>query len=112
MACFSDPMVLSVNLRLFSYYYPLSDGLDKLYVGVGSGADFIMYPENDDMESDTTVSITPVLGWKWRALKWLMFDASIGWKFYLVETNNYENIRNYFDDGFQWGLGFKIFFEN
>lgn len=112
MACFSDPLVMTVNLRLFFYYYPLSNGLDKLYVGLGSGTDFMMYPGEDDMQNDMIISITPVLGWKWRALKWLILDALIGWKFYALETNNYEDISSYFHDGFQWGLGFKIFLPN
>ena len=110
MACFSDITVLTVNLQLFFNYYPLSNGLDKLYVGLGCGTDFIMYL--DDVPQDTVISITPLLGWKWKALKFLMIEPFIGWKFYILETNNYEKVKNYSNNGLQWGINIKLFLQN
>jgi hypothetical protein len=109
MACFPDITITIVDLELFLYYYPLGSGLNKLYIGLGSGCGFIMYSDNADIQDDTTISISPLLGWKWRALKSLMIEPFIGWKFYIFRTNNYENIMNYLNGDFQWGIKFKIF---
>jgi hypothetical protein len=111
MVCFSDIIVVTVDLQLFLNCYPLSNGLDKLYIGLGSGCDFFMY-NNEDILQDTTISITPILGWKWKALKFLMIDPFIGWKFYILETNNYEKFNNYLNGGFQWGINLKIYLPN
>jgi hypothetical protein len=110
MSFFSNMMTVTVDVQLFFYYYPLSNGLDKLYVGLGSGCDFIMYPSEDDIPDDTVISIIPLLGWKWKASKYLMIEPFIGWKFYVMETSNYENVNKYLNNGFQWGISFKIFF--
>jgi len=110
MVCFSDITVVTVGLQLFLYYYPLSDGLDKLYVGIGNGCDFILYI--NDTPQDTVISLTPVLGWKWKVLPYLMIEPLIGWKFFVLETNNYENIDRYLNRGFQWGLNFKLYIQN
>jgi hypothetical protein len=89
----------------------LSNGLDKLYIGLGNGTDFIMYP-NKGLEGDTAISMIPVLGWKWKVIQYLMIEPFLGWKFYLIKTNNYENIGNYLDNSFQWGLNIKLFLPN
>jgi hypothetical protein len=110
MVCFSDITAVTVNLQLFLYYYPLSSGLDKLYIGLGNGCDFIMYI--NDMPQDTVISLTPVMGWKWRASPFLMIEPLLGWKFFVSKTNNYENMDRYLNGGFQWGLNFKVFVQN
>jgi hypothetical protein len=109
MTIFSDVTVVTVDLQLFLYYYPLSSGLDKLYVGLGNGCDFIMY--TNGIPQDTAITLTPILGWKWRAFKFLMIEPFIGWKFFLVKTNNYEKVDRYLNEGFQWGLSFKFFLQ-
>jgi hypothetical protein len=112
MVCFLDTTVVTVDIQLFLNYYPLSNGLDKLYIGLGNGCDFIMYQNENNIPQDTAISITPILGWKWRALKYLMVEPFIGWKFYIMETNNYENIKKYLNGGLQWGINLKIFLPN
>jgi hypothetical protein len=113
MVCFSDTTVVTVNIQMFFNYYLLSNGLDKLYFGLGSGCDFIMYPGKDgDDKEDTAISIIPILGWKWKISKYLMIDPFIGWKFYIINSNNYEKVENYLNDGFQWGLNIKIYLQN
>jgi hypothetical protein len=109
MVCFDELTVVTVDILLFINYYPLSNGLDKLYIGLGSGCDFIMYPSTNNISGDTTVSITPILGWKWKALHYLVIEPFIGWRSYLMMTNNYENVKKYLNEGFQWGINFKIF---
>jgi hypothetical protein len=115
MICFSDMTfsnmtVITVGITLFMYYYPLSDGLDKLYVGIGNSTDFLMY--QNDIPQDTVISIIPVLGWKWKALPYLMVEPFIGWKFYINKTDNYKNFDKYANGGFQWGLSLKLFLKN
>jgi hypothetical protein len=112
MACFSDVTAVTVDVQLFFNYYPLSNGLDKLYMGLGSGCDFIMYPKEDDIPDDTVISIIPILGWKWKAIKYLMVEPFVGWKFYVNGTNNYKNVNNYLNNGFQWGINLKILLPN
>jgi len=45
-------------------------------------------------------------------LPYLMIEPFIGWKFFVLKTENYENIDRYLNGGFQWGLGFKLFMQN
>jgi hypothetical protein len=110
MICFSDMTVITVGITLFMYYYPLSDGLDKLYIGIGNSCDFLMY--QNDIPQDTVISIIPVLGWKWKALPYLMVEPFIGWKFYVNKTDNYKYLDKYANGGFQWGLSLKLFLKN
>jgi len=112
MVCFSDIIVVTVGINLFFNYYPLSDGLDKLYIGVGNGCDFLMYPEDDNMPEDTAIFLMPILGWKWKAKSYLMIEPYVGWKFYIMETNNYKEANNYLNYDFQWGINLKFFLKN
>ena len=102
----------SVSISLFSNYYPLSNGLDKLYLSAGGGCDFMNYfgrgnlPENED---DTIIFITPQAGWKFNVSKYLMIDASAGYKFIIDNTENYEKIKDYVNPGMRINLGIKIF---
>jgi hypothetical protein len=103
----------SVNIALFVNYYPLGNGLDKLYLGVGSGCDFMNYfgggevPPNAE---DVLIFITPRIGWKFIPGKYFMIDVSAGYKFVVVDAYNYSEIKRYTNTGPQFGLGFKIFF--
>ena len=110
MACFSDIIVTTVNIKFLSHYYPLSGGLDKLYIGTGVGGDFIMYDNNTAIQGDEAVSLMATIGWKWKALPYLMIDPSIGWKFYVHKTENHEEVGKYLNSGFQWGMGLKFIF--
>jgi hypothetical protein len=108
-----DVYCTSVSLSLFSNYYPLSSGLDKLYVSVGGGCDFMNYfgsGEFPDTAHDTLIHITPQLGWKINALRFLMIDVSTGYKFIITDTQNYNEIKDYVNPGFRFNLGFKVFF--
>jgi hypothetical protein len=112
MAIFSDTTVVAFDSRLLLNFYPLSNGLDKLYIGFGSGCDYFMYPAKNDTPEDIAVSIIAITGWKWRALPYLMIDPFVGWKFYTDITTNYENVKKYVKGGLQWGIIIKLFFPN
>ena len=103
----------SVSISLFSNYYPLSNGLDKLYVSIGGGCDFMNYfgrGELPNTKEDTLIHITPVLGWKFNIHRFLMIDVSTGYKFLITDTQNYKEIKDYINPGFRFNIGFKVFF--
>ena len=103
----------SVNLSLFSNYYPLSNGLDKLYISVGSGCDFMNYfgsGKLPETTNDTFIHITPQLGWKFHVLPFLIIDVSNAYKFIIQNSQNYTEINNYINPGLRFGLNFLIFF--
>ncbi|GBU24411.1 hypothetical protein R83H12_01041 [Fibrobacteria bacterium R8-3-H12] len=109
-----DLYCTSVNLSLFGNYYPLSNGLDKLYLSIGNGSDFMNYFGNavsPESTNDVLIHITPLLGWKFNPFKYLMIDVSTGYKFIISSSQNYNEIKNYVNSGFRYSLGFKIFFK-
>jgi hypothetical protein len=109
-----DVYCTSVNISLSFNYYPFRNGLDKLYIGLGSGGDFMHYfgkgkaPANAE---DILISLTPRMGWKFSILKYFMMDISTGYKFIIVDVDNYQEIKTYTAVGFQFGFGFKIFLD-
>ena len=84
--------------------------MDKLYIGVGTSFGSIRYDKK--MPNDIFSSLTPIIGWKWKILPYLMIDPFIGWNFLIYERNNYEKADKYFNNGFQWGIGCKLFIKN
>ena len=103
----------SVSLSLFGNYYPLSAGLDKLYVRAGGGCDFMNYFGSGEMPEaaeDVLIHITPQLGWKFNATKYLMIDISTGHKFIIDDTQNYKEIKDYVNPGLRFNIGLKLFF--
>jgi hypothetical protein len=110
MVIFSDTTIVAFDSQLLLNFYPLSNGLDKLYIGFGSGCDYFMYPAKNDTPEDIAVSIIVIAGWKWRVLQYLMIEPFVGWKFYTEITTNYESVNKYVKGGFQWGISIKVFF--
>jgi hypothetical protein len=108
MVCFSPITVVTIDQQLFLYYYIFNNGLDKLYLGLGHGGNLFIYPNKENESVDAALSITPILGWKWKISKYLMIDPFIGWQFDILLTNNYENFNKYLNTGFQWGINLKI----
>jgi hypothetical protein len=110
-----DVYCASVSISLFVNYYPFENGLDKLYIGIGNGCDFMNYfgkGETPPNAKDVLIFLTPKLGWKFNVATYLMIDVSAGYKFILGDDYNYHEIKNYTDTGPQFGLGFKLFFPN
>jgi hypothetical protein len=114
MFLFFDKTILTIDQQLFLYYYPLNNGLDKLYIGLGHGGNLFIYPNytHDDGSIDATISITPILGWKWKILRYLMIDPFIKWNFNILLTDTNKNFDSYLDNGFQWGINLKILLPN
>jgi hypothetical protein len=108
-----DVYCTSVNISLFANYYPFGNGLDKLYIGLGNGCDFMNYFGGGEVPSnaeDVLIFITPRLGWKF-TLKYFMLDISYGYKFVVADAYNYREIKRYTNAGPQFGFGFKVFFK-
>jgi hypothetical protein len=108
-----DVYCTSVSISLFANYYPLSNGLDKLYVSVGNGCDFMNYfgkGELPETPEDSLVYITPLLGWKFNVTRFLMIDISTGYKFIIADAENYKAIKDYVNPGFRFNIGFKLLF--
>ena len=104
----------SVNISLFVNYYPFGNGLDKLYIGLGNGCDFMNYFGGGEVPpnaGDILIFITPRIGWKFIAGKYVMIDVSAGYKFVFADEYNYSEIKNYTYSGPQFGFGFRIFFK-
>jgi hypothetical protein len=105
-----DVNCASVNISLFVNYYPFGKGLDKLYIGTGSGGDFMNYfgegilPESGN---DVLISLTPIVGYKFN-LKPLTIDINAGYKFVINESSNYSDVGSYVNQGIQLGLGFNF----
>jgi hypothetical protein len=102
----------SVDLSLYFNYYPLSNGLDKLYLGIGGGCDFMNYFGKGELpptKKDTLIHVTPLLGWKFNIFSFLLVDLFVGYKFLVVDAQNYREIKNYLNPGFRYGIDFLIF---
>jgi len=106
-----DVYSATVSVSLFTNYYPLSNSLDKLYFGIGSGCDFMNYFGKGELPpttKDTLIHITPQLGWKFHVLPFLMIDVSTGYKFMVFNTQNYTGAKDYFSPGLRFDIGLKI----
>jgi len=108
-----DVYCTSVHLSAFVNYYPMGNGLDKSYIGIGIGSDFMNYfgkGEKPDNNEDILVHLTPQTGWKFLVLPYLMIDVSVGYKFIIAGTQNYDEISKYVHPGVRFGLNFYLFF--
>ena len=109
----ADVYCTSVSISLFSNYYPLSSGLDKLYVSIGGGCDFMNYFGSGvlpDPTQDILISFTPLLGWKFYFLQFFMLDISAGYKFVITDTFNYSDVKDYVYSGWRFNIGIKFLF--
>lgn len=101
----------SVDVALFLSVYPFGGGLDKLYFGIGNGADFMNYfgggilPETG---KDTIIFLTPYIGYKLFCFRYVVFDLNIGYRINIVSSNNYYNVYEYLKPGVQFNLGINL----
>jgi hypothetical protein len=109
-----DVYCTSVHFSIFANYYPFGNGLDKLYISVGNGCDFMNYFGSGELPTnalDTLIHITPKIGWKFNIFNYFMIDISAGYKFLIASTQNYNEIEKYVNSGLCFGLSFKILFD-
>ena len=108
----ADRFCTSVSISLFLNYYPLGSGLDKLYVAAGSSADFMNYfgsGVEPASGNDVLLSVIPRAGWKFSPFRFALFDIFVGYKFIIASSENYSDIKDYVNEGIQFGVGTKFF---
>ncbi|MDR1868062.1 MAG: hypothetical protein LBQ77_07340 [Treponema sp.] len=109
-----DVYCTALTTAVFFNYYPFNEGLNKLYIGIGSGCDFLNYfgdGVTPEKSTDTTAFLIPMIGYKYYISKW-MFDVNFGYK--IILTNYYQyNLEDFINTtSIQIGVGFKYFFKN
>ena len=77
-------IVITVGAQLEAHFYPFGRGLDWLYLGAGSGTDFIIY-KNDSgpggRQRDFLATVIGKVGWKQNFFGYVMADMFVGYKF-------------------------------
>lgn len=102
----------TVTFGLAAEYYPLSRSLDKLYLVIGGGLDYIAF--TTDIHSDevktTFISISPALGWKWQINRFVATDIYAGYKYLFVSDDDKlpSDYERYLRHGVTFGVGVKL----
>lgn len=107
----SDTWCNGYETDLSFFCYPFGKGLEWLYAGCGAGTDMLFYSGDDAPETnfDIIFSVMPSIGWKQIFFKNFMVDLSVGYRFIIDNTNNYEDSETLIRSGFQVGVKFNIF---
>lgn len=107
----SDTWCNGYETDLNFFCYPFGKGLEWLYLGCGAGTDMLFYSGEEAPETnfDIIFSVTPSIGWKQIFFKNFMVDLSVGYRFIIDNTNNYEDSETLIRSGFQVGVKFNIF---
>ena len=104
----------SVNFGLAAEYYPLSLSLDKLYLSLGGGFDYLAY-SSDEYGEDAQrefVSLIPELGWKWTVNDYVALDIHAGYKYVFEKQGAVvpSDYGDYLKKGPTAGVGVKVRF--
>ena len=104
----SDIICCTVGVNLDLLFYPFFKGLEGPYVAGRIGTDFVMFP-NSDVENETAIMATPLLGWKFSVKDYVLFDIFCGYRF-LLNKNQFSNekVAEYFGNKFEYGLKVKL----
>lgn len=111
---FSDLKCLTAYTSVFIDYYPMSQQLKKLYVGLGGSVEGFVYLNSvTEIEgSDKTgwvFAISPEVGYKMTAAYGTIIDMYVGYKWtYPINTYFYGSTKDFFGDNLIYG--FKIHF--
>lgn len=103
----------TVNISLLANWYPFYEDLNRLYIGLGSGTDFLNYfgaGVESEAEGDTIIYLESVLGWKEKLFPWLMIDLHAGYNLIVQEPENFPGFTRYGKAGFIPGLTVKLIF--
>ncbi len=102
----------TVNFSLAAEYYPLSNSLDKLYLSLGGGMDYLAYDTSEYGENAQSnfISFISELGWKWRIHENAALDLHAGYKYIFEESDKVipSDYEKYVRKGVIWGVGIKI----
>ena len=104
----------SVNFGLAAEYYPLSLSLDKLYLSLGGGFDYLAYTADEYSEDAQRefVSVIPELGWKWTVNDYVALDIHAGYKYVFEKQGAVvpSDYGDYLKKGPTAGVGVKVRF--
>ena len=104
----------SVNFGLAAEYYPLSLSLDKLYLSLGGGFDYLAYSDDEYSEEAQRefVSVIPELGWKWTVNDYVALDIHAGYKYVFEKQGAVvpSDYGDYLKKGPTAGVGVKVRF--
>ena len=106
-----DAYAADVSISLYASWYPLSNTLDKLYVGVGASTDFVCYFGSDslpDPAEDVLIAVTPIVGWKQNIANVVALDFYGGYSFIVFNSQRFHGTEEYIRSGIQLGIRFKI----
>ena len=104
-----DYNIITVGIELEALFYPFGRGLDRLYLGIAQGCEFLMYPGKADDQNDSAIYILPEIGWKQNFLNYVMLDVFINYRIYLNSDDiNPAVMNNVLDTGFQYGAKIRI----
>lgn len=99
----------SVHFSGFLQLYPFRMGLDRWYLGVGSGIDFFNFFGNglsSGYDWDLLVSVIPITGYK-LYFEHIMFDFSLSYRAIIWELEQLEYIR-YHGAGLRLSVSFSF----
>ena len=106
-----DAYAVDVSISLYASWYPLSRMLDRLYVSVGSSADFVCYFGNDslpDPANEVLVTVTPIVGWKQNIANIVVLDFYGGYSFVVLNSQLFHGTDEYIRSGIQLGVRVKL----
>lgn len=106
-----DFAVTTVGIKLEALFYPFGSGLEKFYLGFGSGSDFLMYDtkdENGGEMKDTIITIYPEIGWKQNFSDFVIADIFFGYRILLNDPKNLSYDLNLVDSGVKYGARLKF----
>ncbi len=103
----------TVNVALLANWYPLYGDMNRLYLGLGCGTDFLNYfgpAVERDADGDTIIYLESVAGWKEILFRRVMLDVHAGYNLILSGAENYPGFTRYGKEGFIPGITVKIIF--
>ena len=110
----SDVYCNTVNVSCIPNIYLLSPELNKLYVGFGSGCDYLQFwGENIDINEnrDFIPYLAALIGWKQYIRDRFLFDLYIGYNYLLCDgVSLFDSSSAYGKYGFQYGFSFHYLF--
>lgn len=103
--------MLFLLCALFAEWYPLSEELRRLYIGVGGYFDYLSYLVKDDEAKDLSGEILSVIsqvGYKFSLPYNFLIDVFLAYKYpYKTDVQALGRAEDYLKKGLQYGIGIK-----
>ncbi len=110
----SDVYCNTVNISCIPNIYLLSPDLNKLYIGFGSGCDYLQFwGENINIRENRNFIpyLATLAGWKQYIKKRFLVDLYVGYNYLLTDgRTSFDSSSRYGKYGFQYGFSFHYIF--